>query len=75
MISVIAAIAFLLGVATAALISRSILRQLGGEPRAAQEMAAQIAEGNLTVRVQVAAGDRSSLMASLEAMREKLTTI
>ena len=40
MISVIAAIAFLLGVATAALISRSILRQLGGEPRAAQEMAA-----------------------------------
>ncbi|CAB3652764.1 methyl-accepting chemotaxis protein [Paraburkholderia sp. SIMBA_055] len=75
MISVIAAIAFLLGVATAALISRSILRQLGGEPRAAQEMAAQIAEGNLTVRVQVAAGDRSSLMASLEAMREKLTAI
>ncbi|MFM0196706.1 methyl-accepting chemotaxis protein [Paraburkholderia strydomiana] len=75
MVAVIAAIAVLLGIVTAALISRSILRQLGGEPSAAQEMAAQIAEGNLTVSVQVAPGDRTSLMASLEAMREKLTSI
>ncbi|WP_027209885.1 methyl-accepting chemotaxis protein [Burkholderia sp. WSM2232] len=75
MVAVIAAIAVLLGIATAALISRSILRQLGGEPRAAQEMAAQIAQGNLTVRVHVAPGDRTSLMASLETMREKLTAI
>ncbi|MFM0331892.1 methyl-accepting chemotaxis protein [Paraburkholderia strydomiana] len=75
MVAVIAAIAVLLGILTAALISRSILRQLGGEPSAAQEMAAQIAEGNLTVSVQVAPGDRTSLMASLEAMREKLTSI
>ncbi|MFM0381088.1 methyl-accepting chemotaxis protein [Paraburkholderia strydomiana] len=75
MVAVIAAIAVLLGIVTAALISRSILRQLGGEPSAAQEMAAQIAEGNLTVSVQVVPGDRTSLMASLEAMREKLTSI
>lgn len=75
MVAVIAAIAVLLGIVTAALISRSILRQLGGEPSAAQEMAAQIAEGNLTVSVRVAPGDRTSLMASLEAMREKLTSI
>ncbi|MFM0478336.1 methyl-accepting chemotaxis protein [Paraburkholderia strydomiana] len=75
MVAVIAGIAVLLGIVTAALISRSILRQLGGEPSAAQEMAAQIAEGNLTVSVQVAPGDRTSLMASLEAMREKLTSI
>ncbi|OWJ59350.1 methyl-accepting chemotaxis protein [Paraburkholderia caledonica] len=75
MVAVIAAIAVLLGIVTAALISRSILRQLGGEPSAAQEMAAHIAEGNLTVSVQVAPGDRTSLMASLEAMREKLTSI
>lgn len=51
MVAVIAGIAVLLGIVTAALISRSILRQLGGEPSAAQEMAAQIAEGNLTVSV------------------------
>ncbi|MFM0685869.1 methyl-accepting chemotaxis protein [Paraburkholderia strydomiana] len=75
MVAVIAGIAVLLGIVTAALISRSILRQLGGEPSAAQEMAAQIAEGNLTVSVRVAPGDRTSLMASLEAMREKLTSI
>jgi len=74
-VAVIAGIAVLLGIVTAALISRSILRQLGGEPSAAQEMAAQIAEGNLTVSVRVAPGDRTSLMASLEAMREKLTSI
>jgi methyl-accepting chemotaxis protein len=75
MVAVIAGIAVLLGIVTAAVISRSILRQLGGEPSAAQEMAAQIAEGNLTVSVRVAPGDRTSLMASLEAMREKLTSI
>ncbi|WOD16231.1 methyl-accepting chemotaxis protein [Paraburkholderia kirstenboschensis] len=75
MVALIAGIAVLLGIATAALISRSILRQLGGEPSAAQEMAAQIAEGNLTVSVRVAPDDQTSLMASLEAMREKLTSI
>ncbi|MYZ45604.1 methyl-accepting chemotaxis protein [Schauerella aestuarii] len=69
------ALALLLGVLAAFLITRSILRQLGGEPHAAQISAGEIANGNLTVKMRVATGDSSSLMASLEAMRLQLSNV
>ncbi|WP_075257547.1 methyl-accepting chemotaxis protein [Herbaspirillum camelliae] len=65
----------LLAVAAAFLIVRSVLRQLGGEPAQAQELAAQIAQGNLAVNIPLAKGDQQSLMASLENMRAQLTSI
>ncbi|WP_320535036.1 methyl-accepting chemotaxis protein [Robbsia andropogonis] len=65
----------ILGGFLAILITRSILKQLGGEPAQAQQMAQQIAQGNLTQKVHVAADDNTSLMAALEAMRKNLSNI
>jgi len=65
----------LLGLVMAYLIARSILRQLGGEPRLAQHVAQEIANGNLAVQVPVSQGDRNSLIAALEAMRRQLNAI
>ncbi|MCP1117681.1 methyl-accepting chemotaxis protein, partial [Robbsia andropogonis] len=65
----------ILGGFLAIIIARSILKQLGGEPAQAQQMAQQIAQGNLTQKVHVAADDNTSLMAALEAMRKNLSNI
>ncbi|MET0186532.1 MAG: methyl-accepting chemotaxis protein [Achromobacter sp.] len=69
------ALALLFGALAAFFITRSILRQLGGEPHTAQVSAREIAHGNLTVRMHVARGDSSSLMASLETMRRQLSNV
>jgi methyl-accepting chemotaxis protein len=69
------ALAILCGVLGAWLIVRGILRQLGGDPGEAQHTARQIAQGDLTVRMQLAAGDQDSLMASLESMRVQLSHV
>jgi methyl-accepting chemotaxis protein len=57
------------------LISRSLLKQLGGEPGYAAGITDRIAGGDLTVRVQLADGDNSSLLYSIAAMRERLAAI
>jgi methyl-accepting chemotaxis protein len=74
-IAVVVAISVLAAIAAGFLITRSVLRQLGGEPALAQYAAAQIAEGDLTVDLHVRPGDSSSLLASLETMRANLTSI
>ncbi|MFD2364914.1 methyl-accepting chemotaxis protein [Pseudoduganella sp. GCM10020061] len=56
-------------------ISRSLLKQLGGEPAYAMDIAAEIASGNLGVQVRVAEGDRSSLIHALNEMRAQLATV
>jgi len=73
-IVVIMAIAVLAGVLSAWLITRSILRQLGGEPADAQKLAGAIASGDLTTALTLDGRDRSSLMYSLETMRMQLAT-
>ncbi|CAN0626406.1 Methyl-accepting chemotaxis protein I [Burkholderia multivorans] len=70
---IIAAVAMALGVAL--VITRGLTRQLGGEPRDAAALASEIAAGNLRVAVSLRSGDRSSLMYSLNSMRNHLTTI
>jgi methyl-accepting chemotaxis protein len=57
------------------LITRSLLRQLGGEPGYAAGITDRIAGGDLTVRVQLQPGDSSSLLHSIVAMRGKLAAI
>ncbi len=57
------------------LISRSLLKQLGGEPGYAAGITDRIAGGDLTVRVELADGDRSSLLYSIATMRERLAAI
>ncbi len=67
--------AALLGVLSAWLITRSLTKQLGGEPQIAAEVATRIAAGDLDVQVDVAAGDTSSLMFAMKSMRDRLADI
>ncbi|MGB8077594.1 MAG: methyl-accepting chemotaxis protein [Gallionella sp.] len=54
---------------------RSILRQLGGEPAYAAQVASRIAEGDLTITVQTKANDSSSMLYAVKDMVDKLTNI
>jgi methyl-accepting chemotaxis protein len=63
------------GVITAYLIIRGLLKQLGGEPSYAVEITNRIAQGDLTLDVQVKAGDQSSLLAGMKAMANKLSHV
>lgn len=57
------------------LISRSLLRQLGGEPSYAAEVAGRVADGDLTVQVTLATGDNHSLLAAMARMIAKLNDV
>jgi methyl-accepting chemotaxis protein len=54
------------------LLARALLRQLGGEPAYAADVARRVAEGDLAVEVDVRAGDRMSMLYTLGAMRDEL---
>ena len=64
--------ALLFGALFAYGITRKLLSELGGEPRAAAEIALAVAGGNLTTRIQLKPGDTDSLMAQLDAMQRGL---
>ncbi len=70
-----ALLGMLIGTAMAFLITRSIMSSLGGEPAYAAEIADSIASGDLSVRVDVAENDRSSLLFSISEMRDSLVKI
>ncbi|GKS88525.1 methyl-accepting chemotaxis protein [Acidovorax sp. SUPP2539] len=57
------------------LISRNLLRQLGGEPGYARTIARSISEGDLSVAVDTRQGDHSSLLLDMQAMRDSLHRI
>ena len=59
----------------ATLISRSLTKQLGGEPREAAEIADAVASGNLCIDVPLRPGDKMSVMYSLSAMKAQLIGI
>jgi len=65
----------ILSTALGVLFTRSLLRQLGGEPEYAASVASEVARGNLSVTVDVATNDRSSLLHALAAMRDQLVSI
>jgi methyl-accepting chemotaxis protein len=57
------------------LISRNLMKQLGGEPDYAAEISRQLADGDLSVEVVVKAGDNSSLLFAMKNMVGKLTQV
>lgn len=63
------------GAVSAWLITRSLLRQLGGEPAYATLLAQRISEGDLTVQVQTRSGDTRSLLAAMKVMRDSLAHV
>ena len=57
------------------LITRLVLRPLGGEPSSAADIAARVADGHLDTPIALAAHDTSSLMAQLKHMQENLARV
>ena len=58
--------------AMGAWVLRSVLRSTGGEPSEVARIANAVAEGDLTVQVNVADGDQTSVMAAMARMCAKL---
>jgi len=54
------------------LVSRNIIRTLGGDPAIASAVAQRIASGDLTTPVDVAANDQTSLLANIRTMQDTL---
>jgi methyl-accepting chemotaxis protein len=65
--------ALLVGVSLGLLITRHLLRQLGGEPRTAVEVARAVAQGDLSTRIALKRGDTDSLLAWLGKMQQGLS--
>ena len=63
---------FIAALAISVLVTRRLHSQLGGEPAYAKVISSAIAEGDLSMHIQVAKGDTQSLMHSLEAMQGNL---
>ncbi len=71
----IGALATLGGLGVALLITRQLLRQLGGEPEYACEVAGRIAAGDLACAIDTVPADRASLLHAMRAMRDKLASL
>ncbi len=56
-------------------IARSLTRQLGGEPAYAADVVRRVAQGDLTVQVNIQPGDTSSMLAAIKGMVDKLSQI
>jgi methyl-accepting chemotaxis protein len=72
---ILGAAAVLLGIAIGFLITRGLLKQLGGEPDYAADVARKVADGDLTVVVATKANDTSSLLFAMRGMVEKLSRV
>jgi methyl-accepting chemotaxis protein len=59
----------------AVLVTRSVTRQLGGEPTEAARVAECVAEGDLSTDIELRNGDTTSMMARLKAMQASLAAV
>ena len=69
------AAALLLALGAAVLVTRSILKQLGGEPAYAAALLQSVADGNLDVEVVTKRGDDSSMLFSVRNMIDRLRQV
>lgn len=57
------------------LITRNLMRALGGEPKDASEMVKAVAEGDLDIQIVVKPGDSTSIMANIKFMQANLSKV
>ena len=75
-LSVILAVIFLaLGLGVSIWILRHVMGELGGEPTYAAQVVRHIAQGDLTMRIDVESGDSTSLLAGMKQMQTSLHDI
>ncbi|MEM8511184.1 methyl-accepting chemotaxis protein [Massilia sp. MP_M2] len=68
-------LAVIIGIAAAVVITRSLLKQLGGEPAYTAKIAGSIAHGDLSIVIDTKASDRGSLLVEMKEMRNSLVGI
>lgn len=74
-VATLTALVALISVVIAFVITRGLLKQLGGEPAYAADIAQQIAAGDLTSEVSTKIGDTTSLLFAIKKMRDSLVGI
>ncbi|WP_233575908.1 methyl-accepting chemotaxis protein [Noviherbaspirillum saxi] len=67
-------LAVVIGMLIAILITRKMLRQLGGEPEYAARIVGQLASGDLTAQIDIRPSDSGSLLLAMRSMRENLAS-
>ncbi len=72
---VIGTVAVLISILLGYLITRSLIRQLGGEPAYAAEVVQRVARGDLSVEVTTREGDTTSMLAAVRTMTTTLAQI
>jgi len=75
MILTLAISAILVAIAVALLITRSLVKLLGGEPAYAASVLSRVAQGDLTVEVATKAGDERSMLFAVKNMVAKLSQV
>jgi methyl-accepting chemotaxis protein len=68
-------VAGLLAIGAALLVTRSILKQLGGEPSYAAQLLTSVANGNLNIEVTTKNGDNSSMLFAVRNMIDRLKQV
>ena len=56
-------------------IARSILRQLGGEPAYTADITQRMAQGDLTLNIDLKSNDKSSLLYAISTMRDRFSVL
>ena len=69
------AAAILIGIFTAIFLTRSVLRQLGADPKEVGEVANLVAVGDLSREITLAAGDTTSVMAAMKKMVDTIRAL
>ncbi|MBU1565279.1 MAG: MCP four helix bundle domain-containing protein [Proteobacteria bacterium] len=70
---ILSVVAMILSITLAVLIIKSLLKQLGGDPKQVSEIANMVAVGNFSQEIIVAPGDTGSVMAAMKEMVANLT--
>ena len=71
----IALVSLILLVLLGVFIMRSTLRQLGGEPNYVTDVVRKMADGDMTVDIQTATGDTTSMLAAIKVMSAKISQV
>lgn len=74
MVVLITLLILAVSVVVSLLLVRSITRTLGGDPSYAADIVHQVAEGDLSLKIQLKKNDTDSLLASISTMQQKLRT-
>jgi methyl-accepting chemotaxis protein len=72
---VVSVVALVLLLAIGLFILNGIMKQLGGDPSYAAEIVRQVADGDLSAEVTLRPGDRTSLLAAMREMIDKLSQV